>query len=117
MVKKLQRRNPVVKRGTQPPDKVRRATQLPERGRRATQLLGRSKNPELVRRNTQHQINKVSMEKMSRKKGLGRLMELLKLATQQMGSPSPVLRLQGREEWMEWTHVLEIVWSHVWRCV
>jgi len=98
IVKTLLRRNPVVKRGTQPPDKVKRATQPPERERRATQPLGRSKNPGLGRKNTQHQINKVSMEKMNRKKGLGTLMELLKLATQQMGSPSPVLRLQEREE-------------------
>merc|ERR1711962_988061 len=57
------------------------------------------------------------MEKISGMKGWWRLKELLKLATQQMDSPSPVLRLQGREEWMELTHVLEIVWSHVWKCV
>lgn len=78
-------------RGTQPPGKVRKGTQPPERGRRDTQPLGRrrgGKSPELGRRNTQHQINKVSME--NRKKGLERLMELLKLDTQQMVSHSPV---------------------------
>jgi len=76
-----------------------------------------SRSPEPRMGNTQHQINKVSME--TRRRGWGRGMELQDLSTQLMGSHSPVWRQQGGEgrEWMEWIPVQGTVWSHVWRCV